>query len=181
MAMTRWSDQAGVTLIETLIAMLVLLVGALGLGGAFLYGVDTATSAPNELIATQKAAEAMESVFSARDSLTLEWDDFQNESDGGIFLEGPQDMHLAGADGIVNTEDDLAEEIESVTLPGPDQNLATAGDNQTIDLTGFTREIQITIPDDDQPLLRQVTVQITYQAGTAQRTYTLIAFISAFA
>jgi type II secretory pathway pseudopilin PulG len=179
--MGRWSDQAGVTLIETLIAMLVLLVGALGLAGAFLYGVDTASSAPNELIATQKAAEAMESVFSARDSLTLEWDDFQNESDGGIFLEGPQDMHLAGADGIVNTEDDLAQPIESVTLPGPDQDLATTGDNQTVDLTGFTREIQVTIPDDDQPLLRQVTVVITYQAGTAQRTYTLIAFISAFA
>jgi type II secretory pathway pseudopilin PulG len=179
--MTRCSSEAGVTLIETLIAMLVLLVGALGLAAAFLYGVDTATSAPNELIATQKAAEAMESVFSARDSLTVAWDDFQNEADGGIFLDGAQDMHLAGVDGIVNTEDDLAEPIESVELPGPDQNLALTADNQTVELTGFTREIQITQPDEDQPLLRQVTVVITYQAGTAQRTYTLIAFISAFA
>lgn len=172
------AGEAGVTLIETLIAMLVLLIGAVGLAGAFLYGIDAATSAPNELIATQKAAEAIESVFSARDSQAVSWTELQNASDGGIFLDGPQDMHLAGGDAILNTEDDLDEPIESYELPGPDRNLTTTEDNQTVELTGFTREIAIS---ELTAVLREVTVVITYQAGSVTRTFTLTALISAFA
>ena len=174
----RLAGDAGVTLIETMIAMLVLMVAAIGLAGAFLYGMDATASAPNELIATQKAAEAVESVFSARDSLTVDWDDLQNASDGGIFLDGAQDMHVAGADAILNTQDDLTEAIESYALPGPDGDLETSDDNEVVELTGFTREISIAEITD---VLREVTVVITYQAGSTTRTYTLVAWISAFA
>lgn len=174
----RCSGQAGVTLIETLIAMLVLLVGAIGLAGAFLYGIDRTTSAPSETIATQKAAEAIESVFAARDSLAVDWDDLKNASDDGIFLDGPQDMHLAGPDAILNTSDDLMQDIESYTLPGPDGDLATTEDNEVVELTGFTREIAIS---ELSAVLREITVVITYQAGTTTRTFTLTALISAYA
>ncbi len=172
------SGEAGVTLVETLIAMVVLLVGAVGLAGAFLYGIDAATSAPNELVATQKAAEAIESVFSARDSQAVTWAQLQNASDGGIFLDGPQDMHVAGPDAILNTADDLDEAIETYELPGPDGNMATAEDNETVELAGFTREIAIA---ELTAVLREVTVVITYQAGATTRTFTLTALISAFA
>lgn len=171
-------DEAGITLIETLIAMCVLLVGAIGLAGAFLYGIDRATSAPNELIATQKAAEAIESVFSARDSQAIEWDELKNASDDGVFLDGPQDMHLAGPDAILNTADDLEQDIESYILPGADQDLSTADDNEVVELTGFTREIAIS---ELSAVLREITVVITYQAGSTTRTFTLTALISAFA
>ena len=174
----RVTGQAGVTLIETLIAMLVLLVGAVGLASAFLYGIDRTTSAPSELIATQKAAEAVESVFAARDSQAVDWDELKNASDDGIFLDGPQDMHLAGPDAILNTADDLQQAIESYTLPGPDQDLETTGDNEVVELTGFTREIAIS---EISAVLREITVVITYQAGSTTRTYTLTALISAFA
>jgi type II secretory pathway pseudopilin PulG len=176
--LTDRSGEAGVTLIETLIAMLVLLVGAIGLAGAFLYGIDRTTSAPSETIATQKAAEAIESVFAARDSLAVEWDDLRNASDDGIFLDGPQDMHLAGPDAILNTSDDLMQDIESYTLPGPDGDLQTTDDNETVELTGFTREIAIS---ELSAVLREITVVITYQAGTTTRTFTLTALISAYA
>src|SRR5437016_6162032 len=104
--MKRIFSERGVTLIETLIAMLVLTGGAVSLAGAFLYGMQAATSSPNELIATQKAAETIESVFSARDAHTLTWAQLRNVADGGVFLDGAKAMNVAGKDGILNTADD---------------------------------------------------------------------------
>ena len=168
-------SERGVSLIETMIAMLVLTVGAIGMASVFLYGMQSATSSPNELVATQKASEAMESVFAARDSHILTWAQLQNVADGGIFLGGAKSMKLAGADGILNTADDGA--VESVLFPGPDQLLGTA-DDKTDTLSAFTREILIARISDD---LRSVTVTITYPSGTATRTYTLTAYMSSFA
>ena len=169
------NSQRGVSLIETMIAMLVLTVGAIGMASVFLYGMQSASSSPNELIATQKASEAIESVFAARDSHTLTWAQLQNAAAGGIFLDGATSMKLAGADGILNTADDGA--IESIAYPGPDQLLGTA-DDRTDTLTAFTREIKITAISTE---LRSVTITITYPAGTMTRTYTLTAYMSAFA
>lgn len=162
------------TLIEALIAMVVLLVGALGVAAVFLQGARLVVSAPNELIATQKAAEAVESVYGARDSHTVQWAQLRNTTHGGVFLTGAQPMKVAGADGIVNTADDGA--IESVLLPGDDQLLGTA-DDKTESLTTFTREIRI---DDVSPDLRSITVIITYLVGGATERYTLSAYISAY-
>lgn len=171
----RISSDAGLGLIETMIAMLVLTVGAISMASVFLYGMDSTTSSPNELVATQKAAEAIESVFSARDAHTIVWAELRNDEHGGIFIDGPTDMTTAGPDGILNTEDDG--DIESVVLPGPDQTQGT-NDDVTQTLTGFKREIRIT---DLNAVLRQVDVVITYPAGSVRRTFTLTAFISAFA
>lgn len=172
------SAEAGTTLVEVMIAMLVLTVGAVGMASVFVYGMQSTTTSPNELLATQKAAEAIESVFSARDSHTISWAQLRNVNDGGIFINGPTDLTSTGEDGVVNTADDG--DIETVELPGPDQNMATTADNITVTLTGFKREIQIA-PVDNRQDLRLVTVIITYQAGTVQRTYTLRALISAWA
>jgi prepilin-type N-terminal cleavage/methylation domain-containing protein len=167
-------NQRGVSLIETMIAMLVLTVGAIGMASVFLYGMQSATSSPNELVATQKATEAMESVIAARDSHTLTWAQLRNASDGGIFLNGAKTMKVAGADGILNTADDGA--VETVQLPGADQLLGT-DDDKSETLNGFTREITIA---DVSTSLRSITVTITYQAGSTSRTYTLTGYMSAF-
>ena len=174
----RLDSQAGAMLIETLVAMVVLTAGAVGMASVFLYGIQSASSGPNELVATQKAAEAVESVFSARDSHAVTWDQLRNASGGGIFLDGPQEMRLAGDDGILNTNDDAAEPIESTMLPGKDQDLQTASDNTEVTLTSFRREIAIS---ELSSVLREITVVITYQAGTVNRSYTLTALISAYA
>jgi len=171
----RIGSERGVSLIETMIAMLVLTVGAIGMASVFLYGMQSATSSPNELVATQKASEAIESVFGARDSHTITWAQLRNTGDGGIFLPGPQPMRLAGADGVLDTADDGA--VESVVYPGPDQLLGTA-DDKTETLSSFTREIAIA---DINTNLRSITVTITYQAGSVTRTYSLTAYISAYA
>lgn len=170
-------DQSGFGLIEAMIAMLVLTVGAIGMATVFLGGMKAASSGPNELIATAKAAEAIESVFSARDSHTITWAQLRNTNFGGIFLPGPREMRLAGADGILDTNDDASQPIESIRFPGVDQLLNT-GDDKIETLSTFRREIKIT---DVSEVLRSVTVTITYQAGTTQQTYSLTAYISQFA
>jgi prepilin-type N-terminal cleavage/methylation domain-containing protein len=172
---THKNAQGGFSLLETIVSMGVLSVGALGLAGVFAAGMQKTVSSPGELLATQKAAEAIESVFSARDSHTVPWAQLRNVPVGGIFLTGPQPLKLAGADGVVNTADDAA--VESVVLPGRDQLLGT-GDDVTQTLGEYTREIQIVDLSAD---LRAVTVTVTYRAGTTMRPYSLTAYISTFA
>jgi prepilin-type N-terminal cleavage/methylation domain-containing protein len=167
-------SDAGMTLVETLIAMLVLTIGALGMAQAFLYGMSSVSTGPNELIATQKAGEAIESVFSARDTKTLTWAQLRNVSAGGVFLDGAQQIKTSGADGIVDTTDDGA--VETVVLPGPDQQLGTADDIQQ-SLTNFKRQIQIT---DQSDTIRVVTVTITFPAGPTTRTYAVTVYMSSF-
>jgi len=158
-----------------MIATLVLTVGAMGMAAVFLNGMQNAISSPSDLVATQKAAEAVESVFGARDAHTLTWAQLRNNADGGVFLPGARPLKVAGADGIVNTADDGA--VESVDLPGPDQMLGTP-DDKTESLSGYTRQIAISDLSQD---LRSITVTITYKAGSITQTYTLTAYISSYA
>lgn len=172
---TQASSQAGFSLVETMIATLVLSVGAMGMAAVFLNGMQNAASSPADLVATQKAAEAVESVFGARDARTVTWAKLRNVADGGIFLPGARPLKVAGADGIVDTADDGA--VESVQLPGPDQVLGTA-DDRTEQLSSYSRQIAIADINQD---LRAITVTITYQAGAVTQTYTLTAYISSYA
>jgi type II secretory pathway pseudopilin PulG len=167
--------QAGFSLLETLFAICILSAGALGMAGVFSQGLQRTTSSPNELVATQKAAEAIESVFSARDSHSISWSQLTNKSRGGIFKDGPQPMQIAGPDGIIDTDDDGA--VESLVFPGKDQVVGTA-DDVTKRLSDFTRTIIIT---DINPNLRSITVTIAYQVTGVTRSYSLTALISTFA
>ncbi len=165
----------GFTLVETLVAMLVLTIGVMGMGATFLAGMQVAAGAPNELVATQKAAEAVESVFSARDSHTITWAQLKNVADGGIFLDAATNVNQAGADGIVNTADDG--QLESATLPGKD-GLVGTGDDTVLALHGFTRRIAIAeLPGG----LRQITVTIRYPSRSRLQSYVLTALISRYA
>jgi prepilin-type N-terminal cleavage/methylation domain-containing protein len=168
-------DQSGFSLIETMVAMCVLTIGAVGMASVFMYGMQSTISSPNEVVAAQKAQEAVEGVFSARDSHSITWAQLRNASKGGIFLDGERDVKIAGADGVVNTSDDGP--VESVVLPGPDQTIGT-GDDKTETLATFKRQIVIT---DINAVLRSVTVTIKYPAGSMVRTHTLTTYISAFA
>jgi prepilin-type N-terminal cleavage/methylation domain-containing protein len=185
------SSHSGFSLVETMIALGVLTVGVLGAAAVLTTGMHTLGSSPGDVVVMQKATEAIEAVFSARDSHRLTWAQLQNVngatgSDGGIFTDGAQPLTLAGPDGLVDTTDDLAT-IESVTLPGHDQILGTA-DDVTLVLTQYTRTITIRnvasepscTAGDPTCQLRSVTVTITYTNGTRTNSYTLTTFISAY-
>jgi prepilin-type N-terminal cleavage/methylation domain-containing protein len=75
--MTRLRED-GFTLVETLIAMLVVCVGAFALHGAITMSARKITGSQDQFIASQRAAEAVESVFKARDNRVLTWAQIKN-------------------------------------------------------------------------------------------------------
>jgi hypothetical protein len=170
-------SELGLTLVETMIAMLILSGGLLALASAFAQGMIIMSSSHFHQIAKEKASEAIESVFTSRDTRTIAWNQIRNAENEGIFLDGPQPLRGSGADGLVNTEDDKQEAVESEITPGPDGKMGT-GDDVAVLLNAFTREIQIA---DLGANLRQITVTVTYQVGNLTRHYELIAYISSFA
>ena len=181
--MQTMSSDKGFTLIETMLSIGILTVGVLGTSAVLATGMQNLSSSPSDVIVTQKANEAIEAVFSARDSHKLTWAQIRNVrgvsgSDGGIFIDGPTKLTLPGPDGIVNTLDDPST-IETIDLPGHDQILGTS-DDQIITLNNFTRQIAIADVANENGNLRQVTVTITYQNGPTTRTYTLVSFISSY-
>jgi Tfp pilus assembly protein PilV len=174
----RILSSKGFSLAETVIALGVLTTGVLGAAAVLAAGMQNLSSSPGDVVSAQKAAEAIEAVFSARDSGKLVWTQIKNVSQGGVFLDGAQPLKLAGNDGIVNTTDDTT--VETVTLPGPDQTFGTA-DDQVVTLSSYTRQIAITDVAGMQGDLRQIIVTIVYQNGATTRTYTLVSYISSYA
>lgn len=176
-------SEKGFSLIEVMFALGVLLVGVLSAAAVLAAGMRILETSPGDVVGAQKAAQAIESVFAARDSHVVAWAQIRNvkgaNGDNGIFLDGPQPLTVAGRDGLVNTEDDVKLPVESVTLPGPDQLLGTEDDETTL-LTGYTREISIRDVKNENGNLRSIEVTITHLVGTAVHTYTLTTYISAF-
>jgi hypothetical protein len=178
----RRNSSSGFTMIETMIAAGVLTVGVIGmaamLGGSLAYmGVSK-----DDYIAQQKASEAVESIYTARNTGQKSWNSICNIGSPicptGIFTATATQLCDPGADGIVGTADDNCALLDSIVTPGPDGKLGTA-DDVFIALTNFRRTITITsIPGNAD--LRQITVTINYTSGRFQRTYTLTTNISAF-
>ena len=177
-------EDKGFSLIEVMFALGVLTVGVLGAAGVMTAGVNNLSTSPGDVIVTQKAAQAIEAVFSARDSHRLTWSQIRNVAgasgnDNGIFLDGPRPLTLPGPDGLVNTADDTSQ-VETMTLPGHDQLLNTADDRQ-VDLSNYTREIRIRDIPGESGQLRSITVIVTYFTGSGgQRWYSLVTYISAY-
>lgn len=171
------SSSKGFSLVETVISLGVLTTGVLGTAAVLATGMQNLSSSPADVVVTQKAAEAIEAVFSARDSHKLTWDQIRNSNDSGVFLNGPQPLKLAGVDGLVNTADDTT--TETLTLPGKDQIIGTS-DDATVSLGNYTREIRITDVPNENGELRSIVVTIKYQNGPTIRTYTLSTYISSY-
>lgn len=165
----------GFSLIETVIALGVLVTGVLGAAAILATGMNKLSSSPSDVVVTQKAAQAIEAVFSARDKLP--WAKLKNQADGGVFHDGPQALTVAGLDGLVNTADDGL--TETVRLPGKDEMIDTS-DDEIITLSSFTRDIKITDVVNQGGQLRTILVTVTYKNGSAIRSYTLTSLISAY-
>jgi prepilin-type N-terminal cleavage/methylation domain-containing protein len=172
--------ESGFSLIEVMFAMLIVTIGALALQSAVVMSVRKITGSQEQFIASQRAAEAIESVFKARDNRVLTWAQIRNVtgasgSDGGIFRDGALDVREPGPDGLVNTIDDTT--LAEVVKPGVDSLLGTADDIHQA-LYGFTREIEIR---DVSNNLRQLRVIVRYRSSTGTGQYVLVTYISAYA
>ena len=186
------SAQHGFTLIETMIAIAIMGIAIVTLLAAFGTAIAATQNAQENLIARQKALEAMESIYTARNTQQITFAQIANISNGGVFTDGPVQLLSAGPDGLVNTADDAnfaatgfcTAGPECITLPGPDGILGTA-DDTALSLANFQRQIQISnaLQSDGtvNPNLKQVTVTVSYMSGsTVPHSYTVNALISSF-
>lgn len=160
----------GFSLIEVLIAMVILLVGILATLSALSFGILSMESSEKRSISKEAARSTMETVFSMRDLLafdaqvggtTYNWDAIQikNGNNGGIFLDGWRPIRESpGADGIFGTDDDSCAAGASC---GSGANV-----NNSAVTPGYERKIEISdITENGVVRKRIMTVRIKYFVG----------------
>jgi type II secretory pathway pseudopilin PulG len=182
-------QQRGFTLLEAMVAAIVLATGLLSVLSLFAYSLSNLQMSQEDLIARAKAKEGLESVFSARDSSQIDFSQINNKANGGIFLDGFAPIYdPPGADGIANTDDDSNSgnsQLDAIILPGPDGILGTLDDVRQ-PLNNFQRRITLspvflTGTTTVNNNLRLITVTVRYtvpQYGTRQ--YQISAYISKY-
>jgi prepilin-type N-terminal cleavage/methylation domain-containing protein len=187
--------QRGFSLIEVMIAMVVMTIGLLGLIATFATAIAHTQSAQEDLIARQKALEAMESIYTARNSQQIPFASINNIASGGVFKGGPQPLICPGADGLAGTADDVPctttagaacpnGGVECMVLPGPDGILGNA-DDRIMSLANFTRTIainQVLLPSGAvNSNMMAITITVNYtKPGLPARTYTANGLISSY-
>ena len=178
------NPQSGFTLLEAMIAMVILSFGILSLAAVYAQGIQVANMTQMDYIAEKKAEEAVETIFAARDSKLLLWTNIRNATGSGgttdgVFLVPPQPLLAAGPDGLYGTADDDPANPDTVIMSaGPDKILGTA-DDVVMSLKNMTRTINI-IDVPGESGLRQISITITYTVGSMSRQYTLVSFIAQF-
>jgi type II secretory pathway pseudopilin PulG len=174
-------QSAGFSLLETMIALLVLMVGILGLAAMLGDSLSYMQGSQEDFIAQQKAEQAVEAIFTAKYTGSVTWAQVANLSGGnptGLFLPGALPLTIPGTDGLVGTAVDAAATPDYILEPGPDGKLGTA-DDVKVPLSTFTRTITIT-PYVGDANLRNINVTVNYSTGRFQRSYTINTLISAF-
>jgi prepilin-type N-terminal cleavage/methylation domain-containing protein len=195
----RERGQSGFSLIEVMISAVILTIGLVGVLSVFGLAIAATQSSQQDMIARQVASEAMESVFTARNTSQLTFSQINNVANGGIFANGAQPLMCAGPTyGIVGVAGDTAScvnatgavcpngGVQCLNEPGPDGIVGTA-DDVILSLSNYTRTIAITqlttgTPPTVIPTLVQVTITITYSVpnSTVPKTYVLEEYISAY-
>ena len=191
----KHAAEGGFTLLETMIAIVVMTVGLLAVMASFATAIAATASAQEDLIARHKALDVMESIYTARNSQQIPFASINNVASGGIFLSGALPLLCAGPDGLVGTADDVPctapdtgaacpGGVECLVLPGPDGVLGTA-DDVTQSLGNFTRTItfnQVLLPSGlVNTELIAVTIAVRYQKpGWPVRTYTVNGLVSSY-
>jgi prepilin-type N-terminal cleavage/methylation domain-containing protein len=172
---TRLRTQKGFTLIECMVAGLVMTAGILSLASIFAQGLQTSNQAQIQYIAQQKAQEMLETIFTARDTQQLTWNQINNVGvSTGVFEANAQPLLAAGPDGLYGTADDVTANPDTIVIgPGPDKIFGTA-DDVIINLNPFmTRTVAISpasvggVPSQTLKTI-QVTINWTYEGKSSQ-------------
>jgi len=174
------SKQKGFTLLETMIAMAILSFGVLSLASFYTQGLKNSNQVQMQYIANQKAQQALESIFTSRDTQLLSFTQINNVSKGGVFLDGAQPLLAAGPDGLVGTPDDDTKTPDVIiTGPGKDGILGTSDDTYIPLNPWMTRTIAIA-PVNSYSNMVQITITVNYnyegQVGQVQ----IVSYLSSY-
>jgi prepilin-type N-terminal cleavage/methylation domain-containing protein len=172
----------GFTLLETMISLVILGVGVLGLAAMLADSLSYMQGSEYDFIAQQKAEEAAEAIYTAKYTNNATFAQLSNNTAGnptGLFKVGPQPLLVPGADGLVGTVADAGGNPAYVVYPGPDGKLGTPDDVYQ-SLGAFKRTIAITAVPGYANSLNQVVITVNYNTGRFTRSYTLTTYVSAF-
>ena len=156
----RRSAEGGFSLLEMVVAMVILTVGLLGVASAISYALMASNRGRGVTNSKMLIVSALEQMETLRNTGQLNFDEISNAQVAGSTFRGfPADFRdvstVPGPDGVFGTADDLS------TAPGPDGNYGTTDD--TRDMTrarpGVTRQILIT---ELNPMLKKIQVTLRY-------------------
>ena len=177
----RPDSEAGVTILEMVIAMLVLTVGLLGLAASIGYAVTVSNMGRNLTNTKLLVVSLLEQMETLRNTEELTFGQIANQgavdNSGAIrafagFPTGFQPISInPGPDGIWGTSDDLIN-------PGPDNTYGTSDDftDPSWGLNGFSREIVITSLN---PNLKRIQVTVRYpDAGGQMRSLVGVSYLN---
>lgn len=176
------ANDQGFSLIEVMIAIVILMIGLLGLLALFGTALSATSHAQEDLVAKQKARELLEAVYAARDDAGMAWAQIQNDNVvGGAFKTGWDQMLRV----TPNTNQILG---TSTPGEGPTLDFVLAPDaagNLTVQtpLTNYQRRVDILpvlYPDGTvNPNLRSISVTVRV-LGSPNRDYNVAGFISSY-
>lgn len=183
------TQSEGFTLIEVMIASVIMIVGLLSLMALFAKALSAVQSSQDDQIAKQKSRETLEAIYAARNDGMISFSDIANVPNG-IFPAGFNKMYLPGSNGIPGSTSDT-NILDRVILPGKDGVVQTAlnasspaGDDVLVPLSNFQRQIDIAPVKDAQnnnnPFLAKITVTIRVNPGSMyQRDYQTTGYVAA--
>jgi type II secretory pathway pseudopilin PulG len=165
-------SEAGVTILEMVVAMLILTVGLLGLAAAIGYAVTVSNKGRNLTNSKLLVVSLLEQMETLRNTKELTFGQIANQGsvdNAGAtrsfagFPTGFQPLSInPGPDGIFGTDDDLIN-------PGPDNIYGTADDftDATWGVPGYSRQITITQLGGN-PNLKRIQVTLRYPDAAGQ-------------
>jgi prepilin-type N-terminal cleavage/methylation domain-containing protein len=174
-------SEAGFTMIEMVIAMMIMLIGLLGMAEAISYGLMVSNSGRNVTNTKLLVVSVLEQMETLRNTKELTFGQISNTGqvdDTGStrafagFPTGFTSVSInPGPDGVFGTADDLID-------AGPDQTYGTSDDftNQALVRPGFQRQIRITSLSSD---LKKIEVTLRYPGrGGQYQTMTAISYLN---
>ncbi|HWF91010.1 MAG TPA: prepilin-type N-terminal cleavage/methylation domain-containing protein [Terriglobales bacterium] len=181
----RCNGQAGFSLLEALISAVVLTIGLLAVCATLALALSSTQNVQLDTIARQRATQALESIYTARQMATITFDQIENVSGTGtgIFTKGFVSLTDPGPDGIEGTTDDVP--VTAITIPGPSGTITgSTPPDVSVNLSNFQRSILISdvvTGGTTNPNLRQIQITIKYPTPAGfDRSYTVNAMISSY-
>lgn len=165
--------ELGFSLVETIIALLILMIGVLSALSALSFSILSVQDSEKRSQAKEIARSSMETIFSLRDLLSFDtadgtsdfnWETIQIKTltNKGIFIEDWNPVREdPGADGIFGTADDTC--TNNPCVVGGKTNNSQINKN-------YQRRIEIyDITENGDVKKRRITVRVRYFVGTLQR------------